>query len=274
MKYLFLRLLPKNLVSRLVGLLSDIRFPRPFLRTVIYLYCRFYDVRLEEMKLSLEEMENFNAFFVRELKPGSRPIDQNPKSVISPVDGTISEFGNIENGLLVQTKGVLYSLADLVGKKDAVLYDKGYFVTIYLCPADYHRIHTPIAGKVNRFSYFSGNLWPVNNLGVQNVGGLFALNERIITPIEGVKGTVALIKVGATVVGRIKVNFNDLSSNSGKKTQLQLPVIPAKQYKKGDEIGRFELGSTVILLFEKDRFTPEDLYNGKKIQLGQVIGYL
>ena len=274
MKYLFLRVLPKNLLSRLLGLLSDIRLPSPVLTSLIQLYCHIYKIRLEEVKGSINQMTSFTEFFTRPLKPEFRPIDTSTASVVSPVDGTIAEFGNIENGLLVQTKGILYSLIDFIGEKGAKQFDQGYFVTIYLSPADYHRIHTPVAGNVKKFSYFSGNLWPVNNTGVSKVGGLFALNERIVTPIITDKGTVALVKVGATVVGKIKLDYSDLSSNKGEPTQLYLPVIPARYYEKGDEIGRFQLGSTVILLFEKELFVPDNLYKGKKIQMGQTIGNL
>ncbi|MCP4753478.1 MAG: phosphatidylserine decarboxylase [Proteobacteria bacterium] len=272
MKYLFLRLLPKNLFSRLLGVLSDAKLPSPFLLSLILIYCRVYKIRRDELKVPLSRMKTFNDFFTRELKRELRPIDQASESVVSPVDGTVAEFGAIEQGLLVQTKGVLYSLSDLVGTKDAELFEKGYFVTVYLSPADYHRIHTPVAGKVRRFSYFSGNLWPVNGFGVSTIGGLFSLNERIVTPIESEHGVVALVKVGATIVGKISLDYSEFCSNSGKNTQINLPIIPGKKYGKGDEIGRFQLGSTIILLFEKDRFIPVDLFSGKKVQMGQAIG--
>lgn len=274
MRYLFLRLLPKNLISRLIGTLADLELPHPLLSSVIELYCRFYDVKRHEMKTPIGSMKNFNDFFTRELRPELRPIDQTPGSVVSPVDGAIAEFGPIEKGLLVQTKGVLYSLADLVGEESATVFKDGYFVTLYLSPADYHRIHVPISGKVKSFSYFSGNLWPVNSFGVKRVGGLFALNERIVTPIEGDQGTVGMVKVGATVVGKIKVKYHSLTSNNRKPTQLNLPILPERSFRKGDEIGRFQLGSTVILLFEKGKFTPKDLQKGDPIKLGQIIGHM
>lgn len=272
MRYLLLRLLPKNLVSRVAGFLADLELPAPVLNSVIQLYCQFYAVKRHEMKTPLGAMKTFNDFFTRELRPEVRPIDQTPGSVVSPVDGTIAEFGKIEQGLLVQTKGVLYSLADLVGEESATLFENGYFITIYLSPADYHRIHVPISGKIRKFSYFSGNLWPVNSFGVKQIGGLFALNERIVTPIEGDQGVVGLVKVGATVVGKIKVNYSDLTSNSQKPTQLNLPIIPERSYRKGAEIGLFQLGSTVILLFEKGKFKPVDIEPQMPVKLGQMIG--
>ncbi len=272
MRYLLLRLLPKNLLSRLAGILSDIELPTPVLSSLIQLYSQLYSVKLHEMKTPIGSMKTFNDFFTRELRPELRPIDPTPGSVVSPVDGKIAEFGSIEQGLLVQAKGILYSLSDLVGEKSARIFKDGYFLTIYLSPADYHRIHLPVSGKIRNFSYISGNLWPVNNFGVKQIGGLFSLNERIITPIEGEYGVVGLVKVGATIVGKIKVDYSDLSSNSNKSTQLNLPILPERTYRKGDEIGRFQLGSTVILLFEKDKFQLADILPGALIKVGQTIG--
>ena len=273
MKYLFLKLLPKNLISRFLGKLADLKLPSPLLQSFIQVYSRIYSVNLDEMKeSSLSFYQTFNQFFTRELKPEIRPIHKDPDSVISPVDGTIAEFGRIEDGLLLQTKGVYYSAVDLLGKKDAKIFAEGYFLTIYLSPSDYHRIHTPVSGTVHEFGYFSGNLWPVNELGVSNVGGLFSLNERIITSLESDCGRVALVKVGATVVGKIKLDYSELTSNSGEQTRLHLPVFPSKTYRKGAEIGRFQLGSTVILLFEKDRFKPQNLFHGQKVKMGEIIG--
>ncbi|NQU63387.1 MAG: phosphatidylserine decarboxylase [SAR324 cluster bacterium] len=274
MRYLLLRLLPKNLLSRLAGFLADIDFPSPILSSFIQLYSQICKVKLHEMKTPVGSMRNFNDFFTRELKPELRPIDATPGSVVSPVDGRIAEFGKIEQGFLVQAKGVLYSLNDLVGEKSATIFQDGYFLTIYLSPADYHRIHLPISGKIRKFSYISGNLWPVNSFGVKQIGGLFSLNERIITPIEGEHGIVSLVKVGATIVGKIKVNYNDLSSNGNNPTQFDLPVIPVRTYHKGDEIGRFQLGSTVILLFEKGKFKPASFAPQSSVKVGQIIGIL
>jgi len=273
MTYLFLRLLPKNLLSRLFGYLGSLEVPFPLLKGFIGVYCRIYQVKLDEIKSPIDSIQSFNEFFTRELKSGSRAVDESPESVVSPVDGTIAEFGDIHHKLLVQTKGILYSLTDLVGKKAAKKFENGYYLTIYLSPADYHRIHAPVAGSVNKFSYFSGSLWPVNRLGIKNVGGLFSLNERILTPIENDNGEVGLVKVGATVVGKITVDYHDLQTNSKKQTSLDLPVVPAKVYAKGEEIGRFQLGSTVILLFQSGKFSPNNIYPGKTVKMGQALGH-
>ena len=272
MKYLFLKLLPKNLFSKLMGHLAEIKAPAPLLESVIRTYADFYKIDLNEMKKPLSEINCFNEFFTRELKDGLRPVDEAADSLTSPVDGTIAEYGAIKDGLLIQTKGIYYSLSDLVGPKDAETFDDGYFMTIYLSPADYHRIHTPFQGEVNRFSYFSGNLWPVNHFAVENIGGLFSINERIFTPLETAKGLIGMIKVGATVVGKIKTTYHPLESNDNKGTKCDLPVTPSRTFAKGQEIGRFQLGSTVILLMEKGRFKEGSISRGQKVKMGEAIG--
>ena len=273
MNYIFLKLLPKNLVSRLAGYLADLQVPAPLLKSLIQVYSKFYKIQLDEVKKPVSSFKNFTDFFTRELKKDARFIDPAPNVIVSPVDGTIAEFGDIEAGLLVQAKGVYYTLNDLVGKKIAKKFENGYFITIYLSPADYHRIHTPVAGKVKSFTYFSGNLWPVNRIGVENVGSLFAVNERIVTPIQADMGDVLLIKVGATVVGKITLDYHELKTNQKKEqTQFNIPVVPAKKYEKGQEIGQFQLGSTVILIFAKNQMTPVGLQKDKKIKLGEMIG--
>ena len=271
MNYLLLRLLPKNIASRLAGLLMNFHLPAPLLRSLIRLYSRFYGINLAEAKNPIESFTCFNAFFTRELKKKTRPIDREDDSVVSPVDGTAAEFGEIQDGLLVQVKGTLYSMADLIGEKTAGLFEEGYFITIYLSPADYHRIHAPVAGKVSRFSYFSGSLWPVNRIGIEWVSGLFSLNERVVTPLETERGTIALVKIGATVVGKISLEYDNLTTNAKRNTSLNIPVVPSRNYEKGAEIGCFQLGSTVILLFQKSQIEPVNLYRNRKIKLGQTI---
>jgi phosphatidylserine decarboxylase len=199
-------------------MLADLKLPSPLLISLIQLYSKLYAVKLNEIKASsLTEFKTFNDFFTRQLNPKSRPIDNDPDSVISPVDGKIAEFGDITNSLMIQTKGVYYSLIDLVGTKHAKLFKDGFFLTLYLSPSDYHRIHSPISGRVTEFSYFSGNLWPVNELGVKRIGGLFSINERIVTAVEGKSSSIGMVKVGATVVGKIKVDYSDLSSTVEKR---------------------------------------------------------
>ncbi len=247
--------------------------PSPVLHSFIKFYSHVYNVNLEEVKKPIDQFKTFNEFFTRELKENAREIDTQPGAIVSPVDGTIAEFGDIKNNLLVQAKGIFYSCLDLVGEETAKLFEDGYFITLYLSPSDYHRIHSPITSELKEFSYFSGNLWPVNDIGVENVGGLFAINERIVSMLDSEAGKVAVVKVGATVVGRITLNYSELRSNQGNDTLVRLPVVPPKKYKAGDEIGQFQLGSTVILLFQKNQFKPEGLSRQKKVKMGEIIGW-
>ena len=272
MKFLFFKLLPKNIISRIAGFIANKKLPAGILQSLIRIYAGIYHISLDELKTPVQEMNTFNQFFTRELKDNLRPIDKGGNSLVSPVDGTVAEFGQIEDGLLVQTKGIFYSLYDLVGDKEGEVFENGQYLTIYLSPADYHRIHFPVTGVVKRFSYFSGNLWPVNSYGVNFVGGLFALNERIVTPIETRWGVVGVVKVGATIVGKIKLKFDSLSTNNGRETKLNLPVIPPQKFKKGDELGQFQLGSTVILLFQKGQIELSEIAKGNKIKMGQKLG--
>lgn len=274
MQYLFLKLLPKNLFSRMMGALSDLEAPTPLLMAIIRAYAKHYKIDLGEMKTPWADIKRFNDFFTRELKEGVRPIDEEPDVLVSPVDGALAEWGEIKDQLLLQTKGIYYSLADLVGPEEAKCFEGGHFMTLYLSPADYHRIHTPYGGKVSRFSYFSGNLWPVNKFGVEEIGGLFSINERIYTPLDTLRGRIGMVKVGATVVGKILTTYSKLTSNQGGKTALDLPVVPPVEYGKGQEIGRFQLGSTVILLMEPGRFEGENLEKGMKVKMGQRLGKL
>ena len=274
MRYQLIKLLPKNLLSRMAGVLADTQLPRPLLQSFLKGYVKFYQVRLEEVEHPVGQMKNFTEFFTRSLKDGARPIDPDPKTVVSPVDGKLAQFGPITDGLLTQTKGVFYSLVDLVGESMAAEFKDGYFLTLYLSPADYHRIHAPVEGTVRRFSYFSGQLWPVNEIGIRHVAGLFSVNERLITPLESEAGLVAVIKVGATVVGKITTAYSDLTSNSGRSTVLNLPIEPSRHFHKGEELAQFQLGSTVILLFQKGRFSPQGLEPDQKLRMGQRIGRL
>lgn len=275
MRHLLLKILPKNLVSKLAGKLADQELPAPVLQKVIEVYSNIYKIDTADMETPVSSMKTFNEFFTRKLKPGLRPIDQDPGSVVSPVDGTVSEFGKIDCGLLIQTKGVYYSLEDLAGEKTAREFEDGYFVTIYLSPADYHRIHSPVDASINEFSYFSGNLWPVNDFAVKNIGSLFCLNERILTMLDCKENSrVAMVKVGATVVGKIKVNYHSTESNKAHKDYINIPLTEPKTIQKGEELGLFQLGSTVVLLFQKDQFNPDLLEKDRKVKMGEKIGSL
>jgi phosphatidylserine decarboxylase len=208
--------------------------------------------------------------------PEARPIEGDESVVVSPVDGTVSQGGKIEAGTLIQAKGVTYSLDQLLSYQRAFVekFDGGEFVTIYLSPRDYHRIHMPINGQIEASTYIPGELYPVNKTGVKRIPELFAINERVITYIRTSFGHMALIKVGATNVGSIKVVYDEsIVTNPDKKLmRTHKEYQPPSSLAKGEEIGRFEFGSTVILLFEPgqiDWIIP--LIPGTKVKMGQAI---
>ena len=271
--YYFMWILPRNLFSRLCGFVADIRMPRILLTPLIKIFSRIYSVDLTEATLQVSEFRTFNEFFTRQLLPDARPLDPDLNAVLSPVDGFIGEYGRINDGRLIQAKGLDYRLADLLldSKRDS-LYDGGEFITIYLAPQNYHRIHSMVEGEVREFSYIPGDLWTVSPLGVHHVPKLFARNERLTTYIQTEKGECALIKVGATVVGRIRVTLHDQISNRHGAMAKQLVLEHPFKLERGDEVGLFELGSTVICLFPPGQVELNELELDQRISLGQAIG--
>ena len=271
--YYFLWILPRNSFNRLCGLLADTKFPRFLLTLLIRLFSWKYGVNLKESSKQVSEYKNFNEFFTRKLLPDVRTLDPDKEAVLSPVDGILGESGVISNEILIQAKGLEYRLADLLKDSEkSKLYDGGIFITIYLAPYNYHRIHSMVSGEVSQFCYIPGDLWTVSPLGVHHVPELFARNERLITFFETDKGECAIVKIGATVVGRIRVVYHDITSNIfGATFQKSLLEHPFK-VERGDEVGLFELGSTVICLFPPGQIELNDLKIDQEILLGQSIG--
>ena len=271
--YYFLWILPRNSFNRLCGLLADAKLPRFLLTLLIRLFSWKYGVNLEESSKQVSEYKNFNEFFTRKLLPDVRSLDPDKEAVLSPVDGILGESGVISNGILIQAKGLEYRLADLLKDSEkSKLYDGGIFITIYLAPYNYHRIHSMVSGEVSQFCYVPGDLWTVSPLGVHHVPELFARNERLITFFETDKGECAIVKIGATVVGRIRVVYHDISSNRFGATFQKSVLEPPLRVERGDEVGLFELGSTVICLFRPGQIELKDLKINQEILFGQAIG--
>lgn len=267
---LFWKSIPKKGLSRFIGWIAK----KPFSRYFIPYYVKKFRIDLSSVKEPLNNFATLLDFFVRELKPEARPIYPNPDVITSPVDGVITQIGEIRDGALIQAKGISYQIEELLGDNEHVTsFTGGQFVTIYLSPRDYHRIHSPIEGEITSLTYIPGKLYPVNQIGVRLFPGLFTQNERVISYIKSNIGLVALVKVGATNVGSIKVSFDEMISTNKKAC-----LITKKEYhgtiqlRKGDELGRFEFGSTVILLFEPNRLKwLEDLTIGTSLQMGQPL---
>jgi phosphatidylserine decarboxylase len=235
--------------SRLIGKLADSQVPRPLLRAAIQLYVQHYDVNVDEMEKALEEYDTFDAFFTRRLKPGVHTIDPDPNVAVSPVDGRVMSFGAVSEGRIEQVKGRDYSIEELLDSQlDAERFQQGSFVTLYLSPRDYHRIHSPVSGRITGYRYIPGRLYPVNATGVKHIDRLFAVNERIISYVKSSLGEFAVVKVGATNVGKITLSYHDIQTNDGKRTAYNEQLKRPASIERGAELGTFHLGSTVVVL--------------------------
>lgn len=258
-------------MSRIAGCFANSKLSRPFIPA----FAKRYKIDLNEAEKNISEYPTLNNFFTRHLKPGLRPVHDasNNMSICSPVDGTIAQMGQIINGTLIQAKGLDYQLEDLIGsKEEATQFQDGYFMTIYLAPTDYHRMHHYLDGFITGLRVIPGRLFPVNILSVNNVKNLFPINERITTYLKNHKGQKsAIVKVGATIVGKIKLAYHDAESNKGiaLASQFETPI----EVKKADEMGYFAMGSTVVMLYEKDSYEINTaLKAGDKVKLGQSLG--
>lgn len=263
--------LPQNAMSRTVGKITASRLSRLAIRG----YINLYKVDVSMIEKPVKEYRTLKEFFCRRLQPEARPIDKDPEVVVSPVDGTVLQMGDIDQGTLIQAKGKPYTLLELLGN-DAEMAERWYggrFITIYLSPRDYHRIHMPIDGKLLQYTYLPGRLYPVNRLGVEHVDRLFARNERLITYVDSpAAGCVALVKVGALFVGSVKVHYGSATTNvrGGRQVCQTFPDTPF--YEKGRELGWFEFGSTVILLFEPERVQwAAGIEEGSPLLMGQAL---
>ena len=254
--YIFMKLLPKNAASRAFGAITRLRLP-VFSEVLRNWFASYYKLNMKESEYPLSHYKTLGELFIRRLKPGMRPIAD--VEVVSPVDGVLSQTATFDGKQkMIQAKGKTYTLKSLLrDEKMAARFEGGAFATIYLAPFNYHRIHSPVKGEVVGASYCPGTLWPVNAGSVERVEGLFCINERLTSHIRLEDGSEMLVvKVGATNVGRIGVAYTDeLLVNAGKLPRdcKRYDWFPKKKItvEKGGELGRFEMGSTVILVVDK-----------------------
>lgn len=244
-----MKLLPKSAVSAAVGSITRARMPGAWHRAAMRLFARRFRVDLEEAERPLEGYGTFGEFFTRKLKPGLRPVEAGEKVVVSPVDGAVSQAGTLDGDRCVQAKGISFPVGKLLGDEaSAHAFKGGAFATLYLAPRDYHRIHAPLAGKVLGYSYLPGEFWPVNPISVRMKDALFCVNERLITWMDTSAGLSAVVAVGATCVSRIHAAYDEVITHTGKPAAVHRYPEPIP-LQKGDELGMFEMGSTVILLY-------------------------
>jgi len=273
--------LPHHALSSLMYRLA--RVEQPHLKnTLIRAFIRLYGVDMSIAEHpDVQDYPDFNSFFTRALDSRARPVDQDSTALISPVDGVVSQVGYNRHGYLLQAKDKKYTVLQLLGNDpDAALrFSKGAFVTLYLAPRDYHRVHMPLAGGLEKMTYVPGKLFSVNPVTTENIDQLFTRNERIISLFNTFHGQMAVIMVGAIFVGSMETVWagevtppqDRSSASTWSYDHLKEPV----NLEKGDEMGRFNMGSTVILLFEKERVEwLEALKPGEQVQMGRKIGTL
>lgn len=279
-----LRCLPQGALSRGFGRMADAPIPRALRPAVLGAFARAVGADAGEAEQPLEAYSTLNRFFTRKLKAGARSWPADPGAVASPVDGAVGQRGIIREGRLIQAKGRLYEVAQLLEDGDAAArYEGGAFITLYLSPRDYHRIHAPVAGEIREARHVPGALLPVNAPSVAHMPDLFARNERLMCHIDGPVGRVAVVAVGAYNVGRISAAFdaawNAPAGESAWVTNRRGVQSAGKRYdppvavERGDEIMTFHLGSTVVLVFEPGRVElAPGLEPGDAVRLGMPIG--
>ncbi|KTG19431.1 phosphatidylserine decarboxylase [Pseudoalteromonas sp. XI10] len=245
--------MPKHFISRMVGKLAAAK-AGGLTTALIKLFIKQYKIDMSEAKYpDPAHYKTFNEFFTRPLKEGIRPLSEESDIIAHPVDGAISQLGDVVDGQIIQAKGHDYGLQALLGGKeeDTAPFLGGKFATIYLAPKDYHRIHMPVDGTLSKMIYVPGDLFSVNPLTAQNVPNLFARNERVVAIFETEIGPLAMVLVGATIVASIETIWaGTVTPPAGKDVfSWNYPTTGdnAITLKKGEEMGRFKLGSTVIL---------------------------
>ena len=268
-----LTLMPKSVMSKAVGAATHMEVSPALHRKAASLFARAMHIDTDDYALRPEDCTTFAEFFARPLKEGARPVAEGDEVVVSPVDAKISAFGDIRARRLIQAKGRDYSIAALLDDPEMALrFVNGSYITLYLSPRDYHRIHAPLAGCITAASVIPGELFPVNTPSVNAISNLFCVNERLITYLDTAAGLIAVVKVGATCVGSVRASYCDLMTRESRELREKdfTPPIPVE---KGAELGRFEMGSTVILLFEKGRIRfGSDIAEGQSVRMGQAIG--
>ncbi len=263
------RLLPQHALSRFVGSLAASEnhlIKTPFVRA----FASAYKVNMAEAARSnLDDYRSFNDFFTRELKDDARPLAAGEQTILCPADGAVSQLGRIEDGQVLQAKGIRYRFDTLAAQAAGRGFEGGSFITIYLAPSDYHRVHMPVGGRLLRSIAVPGALYSVNSHTEAEVPGLFARNERLVCEFDTPYGRVLSIMVGAMIVASIETVWEGPASpylrHEVREHDLELA--------RGAEMGRFLLGSTVILCFEQGRAVlSDDLQPGTKVRMGRALG--
>ena len=268
-------LLPHHLLSRLAGGLANCTWDwvkNPFINWFVKRYQVDMSQAVEQDPMAYP---CFNDFFTRALLPDARPLDTDPRSILCPADGAISQLGSIEHGRVFQAKGQSFSVLELLGgnQQHASLFQGGQFATVYLSPRDYHRVHMPLSGTLREMIHVPGKLFSVNQLTAGNVPELFARNERVVCLFDTEAGPMAVVLVGAMIVASIETAWAGLVAPPTRQVRSQEYGTSAPQLERGAEMGRFKLGSTAIVLFGPGHAQwDEKLLAGSLVRMGQKLG--
>ncbi len=269
-----LSILPKNKVARFMGWNARLQLPKPLHRLLIRYFVWKYSINLEECDGDIDDFSSLSEFFIRTLKPGRRQIEDNLSKLVSPVDGRVHTFGRIHNGDFMQYDGQVGSVAEMLNRPSdhptCQRYHNGHFIIVYLSPQDYHRVHCHDGGTLEEIQYQPGKLWPVFPVATQRIPHLFDRNERLVFHIEhpSRQSHSVLSMIGAFGVGRMTTDWNPIITNTN---QPQQDIDIQQNIARGAEIGRFELGSTIILFFEPNQIKEWHVVSGRKVSLGESI---
>jgi len=268
-----LSLLPKSLLSAWVGRAVHAPLPPPVARRSVALFARWYQINLAEAELPLAHYPTIGALFSRRLKPGVRPLGPGP---VHPADALITVSGPIDQHTLLQGKGHTYTLEELVHNPQvASHFAQGSFLTYYLCPTDYHRVHAPVAGAVTWSCHIPGAFWPVNAWGVRQVPKLFCVNERVVTLLQTLQGPVAVVMIAAMHVGQITLAYDTsitTTTRGPRRPITETVYTPPQPLRKGAELGIFHMGSTVIVLFAPGVLSIDvGPLQGRRVHMGEAL---
>ncbi|MBI0427356.1 archaetidylserine decarboxylase [Psychrobacter sp. NG27] len=265
------QLVPQQKLSKVAGRLAASRHPY-VKRTFIRSFAKAYNISLDEYeRQSLNAYESFNDFFTRELRDDARTIDATANGIVSPADGIISQLGQIEDHKLLQAKGRHYDVGQLLAdSEDGHYFADGSFATIYLAPSNYHRVHMPFSGTLTKTRYVPGTLFSVNNTTAANVPDLFARNERLVCMFDTKYGKAAVVMVGAMIVAGIET----VATGKITRTDDIQEADHDMQFAAGDELGRFYLGSTAIVVLPKAAKSDwlDSMQADSIVQMGQLLG--
>jgi phosphatidylserine decarboxylase len=265
------QLVPQQQLSKVAGRLAASRHPY-VKRTFIRSFAKAYNVSLDEYeRQSLNAYESFNDFFTRELKEDARPIDDTAEGIVSPADGIISQLGQIDDHKVFQAKGRYYDVGQLLAdSEDGRYFADGSFATVYLAPSNYHRVHMPFAGTLTKTRYVPGTLFSVNTTSAATVPDLFARNERLVCMFDTQYGKAAVVMVGAMIVAGIET----VATGKIARTEDIQEANHDMRFEKGDELGRFYLGSTAIVVLPKAAKADwqETMQANSFVKMGQLLG--